>query len=210
MQVVILGAGGHGKVVLDIVRSAGQLDPVGFLDADPALTGSEVAGLPVLGTINFLPRLKSQGISTCIVAIGDNLARQRYMTLLRDQGLELGNAIHPSAYVASTAELGVNVVVAPHAAVITESHVGDGTIVNTSAVIEHECRVGSCVHLAPGAIIAGRARVEDGVFIGMGAKIIQCRTIGKWAVIGAGAVVLEDIPPRATAVGVPAKVIKTA
>ena len=209
MQVVIIGAGGHGKVVLDIVRAAGQFKPAGFVDADPALAGQVVAGLTVLGPPNLLPKLRQQRVSQVIVAIGDNRTRLRYIDLAREYGFELVNAIHPTAFVSPSAALGLNVVVAPHASVITEARVAGGAIVNTAAVVDHECVVGEGVHVGPGAVLAGRVRVGRGAFVGMGAKVIQCRAVGEFATVGAGAVVIEDVPDGATAVGVPARVVKS-
>src|SRR5688572_19506462 len=138
-DVLIVGAGGHGKVVLDILRAEGRYRPVGFVDADPSLTDSYVGGLPVLGAANALSRLRQQRIKRAIVAIGDNRTRLHYAGLLLEQGFELISAVHPTAFVSPNAKLGRNVVVAPRAAVVTESSVADSTIVNTSAVVDHEC-----------------------------------------------------------------------
>jgi UDP-perosamine 4-acetyltransferase len=210
MQVVILGAGGHGKVVLDILRAQGRYEPVGFVDADTQLTGTKVGGLPVLGPLNILPKLRQQKVAHAIVAIGDNRTRLRYAGAVECEGFELINAIHPTAFVSPTARLGVNVVVGPNASVITEAHLGDSAIINTGAIIEHECEIGDAVHVAPGACVAGRARVGAFAFVGIGAQVIQCLSIGDGATVGAGAVVLEDVPDGATVVGVPARVVKVA
>ena len=203
--VVIVGAGGHGRVVLDILRAAGHGRPIGFIDADPALAGSTVAGLPVLGSVNVLPSLRRRRIRRAVIAIGDNRTRTHYAELLREQGFELINAVHPSAFVAPGAVLGENIVIAPMAAVGTEARVGDSAIINTAAVVDHECNVGPGAHLCPGAVLAGRVRVGRGAFVGAGARVIQCRSVGEFAVIGAGAVVITDVQAGATAVGVPAK-----
>ena len=210
MQVAIVGAGGHGKVVLDILRAGRECEPVGFIDADTTLTGTRVGGLPVFGPVNTLPKLRQQKVRHAIVAIGNNRTRQRYAALLQEQGFELINAIHPTASVSSTATLRKNVVIAAHGVICTEARLGDCVILNTAAVVDHECDVADAVHVCPGAHLAGRVRVGEGAFIGLGANIIQCLTIGEHAVIGAGAVVTRDVPPYATAVGVPARVIKTA
>ena len=210
MDVLLLGAGGHGKVVLDIVRAAGEHNPVGFLDADPSLAGSTIGGVPVLGPVNFLTKLKQQQkLKAAIVSIGDNRARRSYAALLREHGYELINAIHPAATISPTAQLGKNVVVAAGAVVCADARIGDSTIVNTSAVVDHECRVGEAAHVCPGVLLAGRVHVGSGAFVGLGAKVIQCLTIGEHAVVGAGAVVIEDVPAHATVVGVPAQVIKS-
>ena len=207
-SVVIIGAGGHGKVVLDILRAAGRFNPIGYVDADTRLFGTKVGGLQVLGPNNVLPRLRQQGVAHAIVAIGDNRTRQRYVATLGGEGFELVSAIHPSAFVSPTAKLGRNVVVGPNASVITEARIGDATIVNTGAIVEHECEVGQAVHVAPGACLAGRVRVGACAFVGIGAQVIQCLSVGEGATVGAGAVVLQDVPDGATVVGVPARVVK--
>ena len=210
MDTFIIGAGGHGRVVLDILRGGRAHRVVGFLDANVTLAGCEIAGVPVLGSINHLQKLATQHrVRHAIVAIGDNRVRRGYAKLVEDAGLELINAIHPSATVSPSASIGRNVVIAAGACVCTEASVGDCAIINTHAVVDHECEIGEGVHLCPGVVLAGRVRIGDGAFVGMGAKVIQCRTIGEEATVGAGAVVLNDVPPCATVVGVPARIIKS-
>jgi UDP-perosamine 4-acetyltransferase len=209
MQVVIVGAGGHGKVVLEILRAAGRHEPVGFVDSAPALAGKMVAGLPVLGPGNVLPKLRQQNIRGAIIAIGDARARILYASLLREQGFELVNAIHPSASISPSAVTGNNVVIAALAAVCTESRIADSVILNTSCVIDHECEVGEATHVCPGAHLAGRVRTGPRAWIGMGANLIQCISVGEQATVGAGAVVICDVPAHSTVVGVPARVIKS-
>jgi UDP-perosamine 4-acetyltransferase len=207
MDVLIIGAGGHGKVVLDVLRASATHKPIGFLDADPALANHTVSGLPVLGQINLLPKLRQQKLKYAVVAIGDNRSRQSYIRTLRDHGFELANAVHPAAHVSPTAELGQGVVVCPAAVVGTEASIADGVIVNTGAVVDHECVVGECVHLAPGVLLAGRVSVGTGAFVGLGSRIIQCLNVGEWSMIGAGTTVIRDVPPNVTVVGTPAKVL---
>lgn len=210
MDVIIVGAGGHGRVVLDILRTAAQHRVVGFLDANPDLHGTRVAALPVLGHLNMLPRLKAQGIAGAMVAIGDNRVRQSYAQKLAAAGLALISAIHPSAVISSTAAIGHNVMVAPGAIVCTDARIADGAIINTAAAVDHECEVGEAAFLAPGARLAGRVTVGEGAFIGIGANVLPCLSIGPHATVGGGALVREDVPAGATVVGVPARLIKTA
>jgi UDP-perosamine 4-acetyltransferase len=207
MDVLIIGAGGHGKVVLDILRAAGEVNPVGFIDADASLAGTTVAGVEVIGGPNLLPKLRKK-YEYAIVAIGDNRARRRYASAARDTEFELINAIHPSASVSTSATLGKNVVIAAGAVVCTEAEIADSVIVNTSAVVDHECVIADAAHIAPGALLAGRVRIGEEAFVGLGAKIIQCLTVGDHATVGAGAVAIEDVPPQVTVVGVPARLIK--
>ena len=210
MKVVIIGAGGHGKVVLDILRAQGKHDPAGFVDTTPALTGTVVGGKPVFGPPNLLPKLRQRGIDGAIVAIGDCRVRAQYARVLREQGFELINAIHPSACVSPTAAIGHNVVIAPQAAVCTEAKIGDSVILNTGSIVDHECEIGEGAHICPGVQLAGRVRVGPGAWVGIGANVIQCLSIGEYALVGAGAVVIRDVPAYATVVGCPARVIKTA
>ena len=209
-DVIIIGAGGHGKVVLDILLAEEKYRPVGFVDNNLSLLDSYVCGLPVLGPINALPRLKRQKIRHAIIAIGDNRQRLAQKELVDRDGVRLVNAVHPTAYVSPQASLGRGVVVAPGAKVVVEAKIGDLAIVNTGAIVDHECDVGEGAHVCPGAVLAGRVRVGRGAFVGIGAQVIQCRSVGEFAVVGAGAAVVNDVPDGATAVGVPAKVIKTA
>lgn len=209
MEAIIVGAGGHGKVVLEILRAAGGVQVIGFIDANPSLVDTQVLDVPVLGHLNILPRLRQRKVHHAIVAIGDNAARQSYCQLLHQHGFELINAIHPSAVVSPSARIGKNVVVAAGAVVGTDSHLADGVIVNTAAVVDHECQVAEFAHLCPGSLLAGRVTIAAAAFIGMGAKVIQCLTVASGAVVGAGAVVIRDVPPAITVVGVPARQVQT-
>jgi sugar O-acyltransferase (sialic acid O-acetyltransferase NeuD family) len=209
MDLVIIGAGGHGRVVLDILQSAGKHHVVGFLDANASLAGKTVGGVPVLGQINLLPRLKGQKVRGAVVAIGDNPTRLSYAKTLQEQGLELPGAIHPSAVIARSAKMGPNVVVAAGAVIGPETQLGPSVIINHGALVDHECVIEEGVHVCPGAAVAGRVRIGPSAFIGLGSRIIQCLSIGSSAIVGAGAVVISDVPDDATVVGVPARVIKT-
>src|ERR1700745_3426336 len=125
MDVVIVGAGGHGKVVLDILRVADQHRIKGFLDADTSLTDTVINGAKVLGHVNLLPKLRHQKIRGAIVAIGDNRVRQSYAKLVTEAGLELLNAIHPSATISPSATIGKNVVIAGGAVICTQARLAD-------------------------------------------------------------------------------------
>ncbi|HEX4795673.1 MAG TPA: acetyltransferase [Humisphaera sp.] len=208
MDIVIVGAGGHGKVVLDIIRAEGRHSPIAFVDADTSIAGTRVGGVPVIGAINMLPKLRQQKVRGAIVAIGDNRARLRYAALLAEQGFELVNAIHPAASISATAALGVNLVAAPGAIVCTDARIADSVIINTGAIVDHECQIEAGAHICPSACLGGRVQVGSAAFIGLGAKIIQCLSVGEHAIVGAGAVVIRHVPAHATVVGVPARVIK--
>lgn len=206
--VLILGAGGHGRVVLDILNLAGRYRAVGFLDNNPAIRGRRVDGLVVYGGIDDLPRFAAElDCAGVIVAIGDNGVRRGLARDAEQAGIRLINAIHPSAAIAGTARLGENVVVAAGAIIGANCQIGDSVILNTGAVVDHQTMIGEGAHVCPGARIAGRVIIESGAFVGIGATVIPKIRIGNEAIIGAGAVVIEDVPPLATAVGAPARTI---
>ncbi len=208
MRTVIIGAGGHGRVVLDIFRQAHQSDPVGFLDANPEILGQRIDGIKVIAGATAIPSLTAQGIDSAIVAIGDNATRNMYAQTLRAHGIRLINAIHPKSNVASTARIGQNVVIAAGALVCAHCTIGDSAVLNTGSIVDHESRIGRAAHICPGSRLAGRVTVDDFAFVGIGATVIQCLTIGRGGVVGAGAVVLQDVEPFTTVVGVPARVIR--
>ena len=203
MEVSIIGAGGHGEVVLGILRAAGQHTVVGFLDSDPAKHGTAVDGVEVLG-----PPDAAEG--PFIVAVGDNAARKELTGRLTARGLEAVTAVHPSAYVAPSASVEPGTVVCAGAVVCDHARLGAGAIINTSAVVEHHVAIGPFVHVAPGVVLTGRLTVREGAMIGAGATLLPCITVGAWSTVGAGAVVLKDVPEGVTVAGLPARVIRTA
>lgn len=206
---VIVGCGGHGRVVLDILVNGATYDVVGFVDSNPQTHGRRVDGVPVLGSPNDLQRIRDErGASHCIIAIGDNGVRRAFADRFSSQGFELINAIHPSANIAGNVRLGKNIVVCAGALVCAHGQIGDSVILNTGCIIDHETLVGTATHVCPGARIAGRVVVESGAFVGIGATVIQSLRVGYESVIGAGAVVIHDVAPMSTVVGMPARPIK--
>ncbi|UCG15536.1 MAG: acetyltransferase [Phycisphaerales bacterium] len=209
MKCVIVGAGGHGRVVLDILLRMERYDVVGFVDSNTDIIGRRVDGQPVHGDLTAIPRLRDTlGVEGAVVAIGDNGARRNFADRVEQIGLTLVNAIHPSANLARNVTLGSNLVIAAGALVCAHCQIGDSAILNTGSIIDHESMVGTASHICPGARLAGRVTVESGAFVGIGATVIQNLRIGCEAVIGAGAVVIQDVAPMSTVVGVPAREIK--
>lgn len=206
---LIVGCGGHGRVVLDILRQAGAYNPIGFIDSDPATHGRRIDGLKVLGHPNDIGTIGTQlGVEHAIVAIGDNGVRREFGHRLTAMGFDLINAIHPSANLAANVSLGRNTVVAAGVLVGAHGQIGDSVILNTGCIVDHESLIGTASHVCPGAKIAGRVVIESGAFIGIGATVIQSIRIGCEAVVGAGAVVIRDVAAMSTVVGVPAHEIK--
>lgn len=206
---IIIGCGGHGRVVLDVLRQAQSCEVVGFVDSNRECLGRRVDGLQVLGHPDDLPELKIRlNLHGGIVAVGDNGVRREFAQRLTELGYALISAIHPSANIAANASLGRNVVVAAGALVCAHCQIGDSVILNTGCIVDHESLIGTATHICPGARIAGRVVVEAGAFVGIGATVIQSLRVGYEAIVGAGAVVIEDVAPMSTVVGVPAREIK--
>lgn len=209
MNCVIVGCGGHGRVVLDILLANGEHSVVGFLDSNLDTHGRRVDGVPVLGDINQIERLRHEhDIEAAIVAIGDNGIRRGFAHACERSGLQLVNAIHPSANIAHQTTVGRNVVIAAGALICAHCQIGDSVILNTGCIVDHESMIGTAVHVCPGARLAGRVTVEAGAFVGIGATVVQSVRIGYESVIGAGAVVINNVQPLTTVVGVPARTIK--
>lgn len=207
---VIVGCGGHGRVVLDILAQADRYEVIGFVDSNPAMHGRRVDGLEVLGKPDTLRDVRDrQSVQHAIVAIGHNGVRRAIADRLENWGFELINAIHPSANLARNVSLGRNIVIAAGALICAHCQIGDSVILNTGCIIDHESLIGTATHVCPGARIAGRVMIESGAFVGIGATVIQSIRVGYEAVIGAGAVVIEDVAPMSTVVGVPAREIKS-
>jgi len=195
--------------VLDILLNNGRLEPIGFVDSDPQTHGRHIDGLSVLGGPEALPDLRKElGIDQGIVAVGNNGARRALARALESCGIELINAIHPSANLAHNVVLGRNIVVAAGALVCAHCQIGDSVILNTGCIVDHEALIGTATHICPGARLAGGVTVEAGAFVGIGATVIQSVRVGYEAVIGAGAVVIDDVAPMSTVVGVPARPVK--
>jgi sugar O-acyltransferase (sialic acid O-acetyltransferase NeuD family) len=206
-KILIYGASGHGKVIIDIVEREGRYKIVGLIDDNPSVQGQDFCGYPVLGGFNLL---EEGAFRDCrlVLAVGDNLARKSLWERIRPLGYRLASAIHPSAQIGRDVSLGLGTVVMAATAINSGSRIGENAIINTGATVDHDCVIEDYVHISPGAHLAGNVHVGELSHIGIGVSVIQGIRIGRGVIIGAGAVVIEDIPDHVTAVGVPARVTK--
>jgi UDP-perosamine 4-acetyltransferase len=205
---VVLGGGGHAKVVLDIVRASGAARMMAVLDRDPSLWGKQLLGVDVRGGDDLLSTLVREGCNAFVVglgSVGDSRPRRRLHDLAVSHGLTPLTVTHPTAVVSPAAEIGRGTVLAALSVVNASARVGDNVIINTAAVVEHDCVVADDAHVATGARLASTVSVGRGAHIGAGATVRECVTIGDGAIVGAGAVVIRDVAAGSVVVGVPAR-----
>ncbi len=200
MRIVVLGAGGHGKVVADCLLAAGHA-VAGFLDDGRAPGQVVLAGLEVLGPTEWL---RSEPCQVAL-GIGDNASRARLAQRCLELGSRLFTAVHPRAVIAPSAALGEGVVVMACAVINPSATVATGAIVNTGAVVEHDCVIGAFAHVSPNATLGGECRLGDGAHLGIGATMLPRTSVGARTVVGGGALVNRDIRDDVIAIGVPAR-----
>ena len=205
-RILLLGAGGHGKAMADLLLASGDFDIAGFVDAAPK--SSQVLGLPVLGDESQLAALVGQGIGFAHAAVGNNAQRLAAASRLRAFGFALPSLIHPAALIGHGASIGEGAAILARAVIGPEAGIGPLALINTGAIVEHDCVVAEAAHIGPGAVLAGGVRIGAGALIGAGAVVRPGITIGAGAVIGAGAAVVEEIAPGARVAGVPARPVQ--
>ena len=207
---LILGCGGHAKVVAETALASGRFTTIAFVDDRCSSPGDlpPVLGWPVLGPLPqaLQPSLRNQ-FAAAAVAIGHAATRLNWQQQLFAAGYELPVLIHPSAWVSPSAEIGCGSVIFAQVVVQAQAVIGDGAILNTSCSIDHDVQLADGVHICPGVHIAGEVLVGERSWIGIGASVIQQVRIGCDVTIGAGAAVVGDLPDGVTAVGVPARVL---
>lgn len=205
---IVVGGGGHAKVVIDAARSSGEFRILGIVDLQLAV-GQTVLDVPVIGSDD---RLRSESPSSCLalgvgsVRGGDR--RKQLYDRFRDMRYEFPVIRHARATVAPGVVLGDGTQVMAGAVVQPDVSIGPDCIINTSAVIEHDCTIAGHSHAAPGAVLGGGVVVGECSFIGLGARVLPGVKIGCCVTIGAGAVVVDDVADGVTVVGVPARRVR--
>lgn len=207
LPVLIIGAGGHAGVVLDVLLSLGER-VIGFADRDSALVGKVVQGLPVVGDDDAVLQRHQPGEVVLANGIGgtrDTAARRAAYERYAARGYRFLTLVHPSAVVSPRAAADTGAQVMAGSVLQPGALIGANTLVNTRASVDHDCRIGAHVHIAPGAVLSGGVIVDEGAHLGAGCVVLQGVRIGAGALVAAGAVVLRDVPPDGRVAGVPAK-----
>jgi acetyltransferase EpsM len=205
VKIVMIGQGGHSKVIRDIILENKEYHLVGYLDdsiKDMTVSGSLFFG-PIFAAYEMIRYFKQVKF---VIAIGNNVARKSVA-----QRLGLANhfyitLVHKTAIISPGAKIGHGTVVMANAVINAEAQIGHHAIINTGSVVEHDNKIDNFTHISPHATLTGGVTVGEGAHIGAGAVAIPNVKIGEWSTIGAGATVINDIPSHCTAVGTPAKI----
>ena len=210
-RIIVIGAGGHARSVLDILLENNEYEVLGCLDPIFPINKfvPKMPEVAVIGIDGDMKKFYDDGINKIFVAIGDNKLRKK----LQDQAIAIGfeviNAVSKFSRISSRASLGKGICIMAGAIVNVNCRIGDGCIINTNCSIDHDCEIADFVHVAPGTAISGTTSVGQGTHIGTNSSEIDGTVIGEWSYIGAGAAVVKNIGSHVMAYGVPAREIRS-
>jgi sugar O-acyltransferase (sialic acid O-acetyltransferase NeuD family) len=205
---LILGTGGHSRVIISMLSAVREMNMLGVIDLGEHIPGERILGVPVLGSVQMLDDFSGRDQINVYLAIGDNESRRNWFYKVKEMGFLLPNLISEKAVIDHHVQVGNGNIICPQAYIGPGAILGDNNLINTASLIEHEVRIGSHCHLAPSSTVAGRTAIGDETFIGAGATVIDQIQIAGSTKIGAGAVVIKTIERSGgTFVGVPAKCV---
>lgn len=203
-KLIILGASGHARSVIDIILQNNEYEIHGLIAAK---SEEGFWGINVIGEDKDLQKFYNEGVKYAFVAIGNNAIRQKLSEKLMEIGYEMINVISKWAIVSQYSELETGIVIMPGAVINAGVKLGKGCIINTNATIDHDNEIGEYSHIAPGCVISGSTKIGNRCFLGTGTNVIDSITIGDEVTIGAGTVVIKNIDNKKKVVGVPAHFI---
>ncbi len=206
-NIIIIGGGGHAKVLISILKRIVRYEIAGYTDIEDK---GEILGVRWLGNDSIVSSLFNKGITNAVMGIGqikNSDSRKKAVKYLKSSGMNFPVIISPNTIIGEDVSFGEGTVVFDGAIIHPGTKIGDFGIINTSAVIEHDCIIGDFAHVAPGAVLNGGVRLGDNCLVGSNATIIQYKNICNDCIIAAGAVVTDDIKEKGTYTGVPAKII---
>jgi sugar O-acyltransferase (sialic acid O-acetyltransferase NeuD family) len=209
--IVLIGAGGSGREVLEILKDQNKVketwDILGFIDDNRELEGKLINSYPVLGGLDWLKGRNPKPV--CICTVNDCEARKEIVRRLGYIGVDFVNVIHPTACIGDSVNLGNDIIIYAGSLLTANIEIGDHVHINFGCGIGHDVVIGRYSTVSGLVNVNGYARLGEGVFLGSGAVVIPRVTVGDWSTIGAGAAVIDDIPERVVAVGVPARPVRT-
>jgi sugar O-acyltransferase (sialic acid O-acetyltransferase NeuD family) len=204
-NLLILGAGGHGKVVSEIALLSKDWESIAFLDDRKNLKNA--SGIPVIGKFDEYSSLINK-YKYAFVAIGDNKLRSIWIERLSREGFIIPVLVHPFSSISKSSIIGDGSVVMAGAVINADTHIGRGCIINTSSTIDHDCRISHGVHVSPGVNIGGTVTIREYTWVCIGSSVINNISIGSNVILAAGAIVNKNVPDNVMAAGVPATIKK--
>lgn len=207
---LLIGAGGHARVVLNALRLSGAFRVVGALDNDTSRHGQFIETVPVLGGDESLSEFPPHQVNLImgLAGFGENVVRWGLLHSLRAEGYRFQTVKHPSAVIAASASCDEGAQLLAGSIINPGAHIGRDAIVNSAALVEHDDSVGEGAHLAPRVSLGGGVTIGERAQLGLGAVVLQGLTVGAQAIVGAGSVVTRDVEPYTLVVGVPARYVR--
>ncbi|MHC1759646.1 MAG: acetyltransferase [Negativicutes bacterium] len=205
LPVIIIGGGGHAKVVADVLRLQG-FHILGFTDIDDTCR-SLTSAIPYLGDDSIINQYRPEDIllANGLGSTKTTMARRKIYDVFNEQGYNFACCIHPSAIIAMDVKIDEGTQIMTGVVIQPGSMVGRNVIINTQASVDHDCIIGDHVHVAPGATLSGGVQIASGAHVGTGATVIEGIAIGENSLVGAGSVVIKDVIADTVVVGTPAK-----
>ena len=208
-KIVLIGGGGHAKVVIDVIKENKEFDIVGILDVNENI-GKNVLGIEIIGTDDMLHELYNLGVKKAFITVGSvgNVGlREKLMLFAKNIGFKFPNIISNSAMLSREISFGEGIFINRGAIINSETSIGDFVIVNSAAIVEHDVIIGKFVHISPNAVVLGNVKIGDYTHIGASSTIIQNSEIGSNVLVGMGSVVVKNIPSNVKAYGNPCRII---
>lgn len=205
-KLIIIGAGGHGRVVADCALATGEYQEIVFLD-DCYPQRKDNALWTIVGKVQEFTKYLDDAVF--IVAFGNNQLRQTILSQLKSANARVVSITHPSAVICPHTKIALGVVVCANATINIGANIDEGCIINTGSTIEHDCNIGEFVHISPNAAIAGGVSIGKLSWLGINSTVIECLTLAPNTQVGAGSVIICNTTANSLYVGVPAKCIKT-
>jgi len=207
-KIIVIGGGGHAKVVISILKKLNKYSIVGYTDFE---NKGNILGARYLGTDDILEKyFQNEKILYAALGIGQIKSsglRRSIVKKLKDIGYKLPAIVSPQSIINEEVEMGLGTVVMDGVVINSGTKIGDYSIINTKASIDHDCIIGKFTHIAPGAVLSGEIHIGNNSFIGTGASIINGIKVGENCIIGAGSIVIDNLTKTGTYIGNPARSI---
>ncbi len=202
-KIFVCGAGGHAKVVIDIIRTLDFYEVEAIIETK---SRKPFLGIDIIEEDVFLNSFDTANV---FIAVGENYSRKKIYKKFANKNFFFPNLVHPSAVVSESVQLGIGNAVMANAVINTGTSIGNHCVINTGSIIEHDCQIGDFVSCAPASVTCGECTLGEGVYLGANASIIHSKIVREWSVIGSQSAVVKDVDAYVLVHGVPAKEVRS-